>query len=142
MAYRTKTYIAGDWDSDEDAVKKLHDWNNSKYWSLSFVDSHNLTEAKDSSLNCSIKRSLREKMTVSKRFVLIVGDSTNSVRAGGCQLCKSYNSHTKPCAREYDIDCRSYIEYECELAVRSGIKIIVLYKSASVNDCTQHIVIV
>ena len=26
--YRTKTYIAGDWDHDEDAVNKLHQWNN------------------------------------------------------------------------------------------------------------------
>ena len=26
MAYRTKTYIAGDWDHDKDAMEQLHKW--------------------------------------------------------------------------------------------------------------------
>ena len=26
MNYRTKTYIAADWDHDEDAVKELYKW--------------------------------------------------------------------------------------------------------------------
>lgn len=27
--YRTRTYIAGDWDNDKDAVDQLHKWNDS-----------------------------------------------------------------------------------------------------------------
>ena len=76
--YRTRTYIAGDWDHDKDAVDKLHQWNNSRYWSLSFTDAHDLIQANDSSLNCSIKKSLKKRMDASKRFVLIVGNNTNS----------------------------------------------------------------
>lgn len=34
--YRTRTYIAGDWDNDKDAVDQLHKWNDSNYWNLSF----------------------------------------------------------------------------------------------------------
>ena len=71
MAYRTKTYIAGDWTGDKDAIDKLYQWNTSKYWSLSFTDAHDLTKAKDSSLNCTIKRSLKVRMDASKTFVLI-----------------------------------------------------------------------
>lgn len=26
MTYRTKTYIAGDWDGDQTAIKKLYEW--------------------------------------------------------------------------------------------------------------------
>ena len=26
MAYRTKTYIAGDWTGDKKAIEKLYDW--------------------------------------------------------------------------------------------------------------------
>lgn len=26
MAYRTKTYIAGEWDHDRDAVEQLYKW--------------------------------------------------------------------------------------------------------------------
>lgn len=137
MSYRTRTYIAGDWDHDSDAVNILHKWNDSEYWSLHFIDAHDLTQAKDSSLNCSIKASLKSRMDVSKRFVLIVGDSTTFVTAGGCQFCSSYNSYSKACARGYSVDYRSYIQFECEKAIEAGIKVIVLYKSTSVdkNKC-------
>lgn len=55
MYYKTRTYIAADWSGDYDAVERLHKWNNSKYWSLSFTDAHDLMQARDNSLNCSIK---------------------------------------------------------------------------------------
>lgn len=29
MAYRTKTYIAADWDGDKNAVEQLYKWKNS-----------------------------------------------------------------------------------------------------------------
>ncbi|WP_234122561.1 TIR domain-containing protein [Clostridium hydrogenum] len=133
MTYRTKTYIAGDWTGDKDAVDKLYQWNESKHWSLSFTDAHELTQARDGSLNCSIKASLAKRFDVSKTFVLIVGENTNTVRSGACQYCNSYNSWNQSCARGKSVDYRSYIEYECEKAVRDGLKIVVLYNAATVN---------
>lgn len=133
MTYRTKTYIAGDWTGDKDAIDKLYQWNDSNYWSLSFTNAHDLTQAKDSSLNCTIKRSLKTRMDASKTFVLVVGDKTNTVTAGGCQLCGSYNSWTISCAKGYTVDYRSYIKYECDKAAEAGIKIVVLYNSTSVS---------
>ncbi|WP_300685708.1 TIR domain-containing protein [Acutalibacter sp. 1XD8-36] len=131
--YRTKTYIAADWDQDEDAVNQLHKWNDSNYWSLSFNDAHEITKAKDSSLYCSIKSSLKTRMDASKTFILIVGDSTDTITKGSCAYCPSYNSLSKHCQRGYTVDYRSYIDYECDKAVEAGIKIVVLYKSISVN---------
>jgi hypothetical protein len=133
MAYRTKTYIAGDWDGDKDAIDQLHKWKDSYFWSLSFTDAHDLTQARDGSLNCSIKSSLAIRLDVSKTFVLIVGSTTKTVRSGSCQYCSSYNSLTGSCTRGYSIDRRSYVEYECEKASRDGLKIIVLYNAASVD---------
>lgn len=139
--YRTRTYIAGDWDHDKDAVEQLRKWNDSNYWSLSFTDAHDLTSANDNSLNCSIKASLKKRMDISKRFVLIVGEHTNSVTAGSCGFCQSYNSSTAHCARGHSTDRRSYIKYECDKAVEAGIEIIVLYKSAKVdrNKCPEAV---
>ena len=131
--YRTRTYIAADFDHDKNAVDQLHKWNDSNYWSLSFTDAHDLQSSYDTSLFCSIKSSLKERMDHSKTFVLIVGNETDSVTKGGCQYCKSYNSYGKYCAKGYSIDYRSYIKYECDKAVEAGIKIIVLYKSAKVD---------
>ena len=93
MYYRTRTYIAGDWDHDKDAVDALHRWNDSSRYGLSFSDAHELKQARDTSLNCSIKRSLAERLDVSKTFILIVGEHTKELRAGGCQYCHSYNSY-------------------------------------------------
>lgn len=133
MTYRTRTYIAGDWDHDKDAVDQLHKWNDSKKWSLSFTDAHDLTSARDSSLNCSIKSSLKSRMDASKTFVLIVGDKTDTVTAGGCQFCGSYNSNTASCARQHTVDYRSFIKYECDKAVEAKIKIVVLYKDTAID---------
>lgn len=135
MYYRTKTYLAGDWTGDKAAIDKLHSWNDSGYYSLDFVDVHDFKQASDNSLNCSIKRSLKERMDMCKTFVLVVGNNTISVRSGACAYCSSYNSgvYVPSCRRGYSIDNRSYIEFECDKAVEAGIKIVVLYNSSRVD---------
>lgn len=40
MVYRTKTYIAGEWDGEQGAIQQLHAWNSSQHLSLSFTDAH------------------------------------------------------------------------------------------------------
>lgn len=133
MYYRTRTYIAADWSGDYDAVEQLHKWNSSKYWSLSFTDAHDLMQARDNSLNCSIKASLSKRMDASRTFILIVGNNTKSVRSGSCQYCGSYKSYAYTCSRGHSLDYRSYVEYECEKAITDGLEIIVLYNAATVN---------
>ena len=51
MVYRTRTYIAADWDNDSNAVQQLNYWNDNKYFSLSFTNAHDLQQARDSILN-------------------------------------------------------------------------------------------
>lgn len=141
MPNRTKVYIAADWDGDKKAVEQLQKWNESDRWSLSFPDAHDMTQARDDSLNCSIKRSLSLRLNASKTFVLIVGENTISVRSGSCQYCRSYNHWGEFCARGMNIDYRSYIEYECEKAVNDRLKIVVLYNAAIINKtkCPQAV---
>ncbi len=54
MVYRTKTYIAGEWSGDINAIEQLHKWNDSNHLNLSFTDAHNLTQARDGSLNSDL----------------------------------------------------------------------------------------
>ncbi len=135
MTYRTKTYIAADWDNDFDAVNQLHKWNESTYYSrLDFVDVHDFVQARDSSLYCTIKRSLNERMKMCKTFILIVGDKTNVITKGGCQYCSKYKkSSYYKCISGYSINFNSYIEHECNLAVKNNLNIVVLYNSNYVN---------
>ena len=85
MAYRTKTYIAGDWDGDKELIDKLYEWNEKDNLSLSFSDAHSYTQARDTSLPCSIKSSLADRLNISKTFLLVVGANTMSVTKGSCQ---------------------------------------------------------
>ena len=131
--YRTYTYIAGDWERDQNVITKIQDLNKSKFWGLTFKDAHDITQARDTSLNCSIKRSLKIRLDASKTFVLVVGEKTKELTAGSCHWCDSYNSWNKYCAKGYSVDYRSFIEYECEVAKRDINKIVVIYNSFSVN---------
>lgn len=120
MVYRTKTYIAGDWTGDKDLIDKLEEWNKNNHLSLHYVNVHEVTQSSDDTLNCNIKRSLRKRMSISKTFVLIVGEKTSSLRSGACSFCPFYiSSYYYPsCSKGYPIDKRSYIEYECEMAIK------------------------
>lgn len=133
MTYRTKTYIAGDWTGDKDLIDKLYQWNNSDYWGLHFIDAHELTQADDDSLPCSIKKSLAERLDASKTFVLVVGDHTKRLTKGSCYHCDSYNSWGKYCARGHSLSFKSYIEYECDKAKRDGLRIVVIYNNSYVD---------
>ena len=141
MTYRTRTYIAGDWSGDKDLIDKLYEWNNSCKWDLHFIDAHELTQARDTSLPCSIKRSLAERLDASKTFVLIVGNKTLSLTKGSCQYCDSYDAYHHSCHRGHTVDFRSFIDYECEKAKRDGLKIVVIYNSISIdrNKCPEAV---
>ena len=127
MLYRTRTYIAGDWAGDKDAIEKLYSWKNSDFYNLYFVDAHEYHQSNDNSLNCSIKNNLRIRMNGSKKFVLIVGNKTNNVTAGSCIHCEYYNSFNGICRKNLSVSKKSYIQYECDKAVKDKMEIIVLY---------------
>lgn len=132
MAYRTKTYIAGDWDGDSDLIEKLEEWNANEQLNFYYLPAHDLCSARDSSLNCNIKKSLHERLDASKTFVLIVGAHTATITAGSCRYCSSHSGYSHSCEKGYSVDMRSYIEYECNYAANHNMKIVVLYNYCSV----------
>ena len=144
MVYRTKTYIAGDWTGDSDLINKLNEWNNSKQLGLSFVNVHEVSQSSDESLNCSIKKNLRRRMSISKTFVLIVGNKTNILRSGACYTCRNYFSiaNSAFCMSSYPLDNRSYVQYECEMALkdyqdRKLKNIVVIYNGLTEPDYSK-----
>lgn len=142
MPNRTRTYIAGEWDGDSEAIDQLYKWNEGDKWNLHFVDAHGFKQCYDSSMPCTIKGSLSERMGRSKSFVLIVGNNTNSARKGSCFYSDCANKQyyygqyiCRIAGKTYSTE--SFIDYECRLAYdawrRGEMKIVVLYNSASVN---------
>lgn len=61
---REYVYLAGDFDHDGDVVKQIQKWNKDPNKDLKFKDAHEITQARDESLNCSIKESLLRRMNL------------------------------------------------------------------------------
>jgi hypothetical protein len=80
MAYRNKTYVAFDGDSDIRYYNLMKAWKQSDSTDFNFYDAHDLNTALDTSTEETIKRRLRERMENSKVFVLLVGNNTKNLR--------------------------------------------------------------
>ena len=79
MAYKNRTYIAFDGDSDIRYYWLMKAWkHNSRdfFADFNFYDAHDTNSARDTSQAQSIKRQLSERLDNSKLFILLVGDST------------------------------------------------------------------
>ena len=76
MAYRNKTYVAFDGDSDIKYYNLMRAWKQSDNTDFNFYDAHDLNTARDTSQTESIKKQLRLRMANSKIFVLLLGERT------------------------------------------------------------------
>lgn len=79
MAYRNKTYVAFDGDNDMWAYRYMKGWKQNDNSTFDFYDAHELGQARDTSTEESIKRSLRARLSNSKVFVILVGESTKNL---------------------------------------------------------------
>ena len=87
---------------------------------------------------------MRERLVVSKKFDFVVGKNIINLRSGSCHYCSNYvNSYYLViyCNYGYSIDYRSYIEHECEMAIKDGMEIIILYNYSNVDKgkCPKRI---
>ncbi len=98
MGYRNKTYIAFDGDTDMHYYRLMTAWHANDGFSLNFHNAHDLNTARDSSLEESIKRQLRERFANSKLLVVLIGEKTRYL--------------TK------------FVKWEMEVALRLGLPII------------------
>lgn len=76
MAYRNKTYIAFDGDTDMHYYRLMTAWKANDGFTLNFHNAHDLNTARDSSQEESIKRQLRERFANSKLLIVLIGERT------------------------------------------------------------------
>lgn len=100
MAYKNKTYVAFDGDNDMHYYNLMKAWKQNDYSEFNFYDAHDINTARDTSSVETIKTRLRERMANSRIFVLLVGENTRYLHR--------------------------YIRWEIELAISSGLPIIVV----------------
>lgn len=105
MAYRNKTYICFDGDTDMKYYRLMTAWAANERYSFDFHNAHDLNTASDTSQEESIKRQLMERLKNSKVFIVLVGEKTKLL--------------TK------------FVKWELEVAQRIGIPIIAVNLNGS-----------
>lgn len=98
MAYRNKSYVCFDGDTDMHYYRLMQAWRDNEDHDFNFHDAHDLNTAQDSSQEESIKRQLRERFANSKLLVVLIGAKTRLL--------------TK------------FVKWEMEVALRLGLPII------------------
>lgn len=68
MAYKNRTYIAFDGDTDIAYYRTLQMWKERNDIDFDFYDAHDLNTSRDTSLTESIKNQLRKRFDNSKLF--------------------------------------------------------------------------
>lgn len=76
MVYRNKTYVCFDGDNDMHYYRLMCAWKQNDHTPFSFYNAHDLNTARDSSIEETIKRKLRERLNNSKVFVVLIGEKT------------------------------------------------------------------
>ncbi|MCB9234840.1 MAG: TIR domain-containing protein [Bacteroidia bacterium] len=100
MAYRNKTYVAFDADSDIRYYRLMTAWKQNDFTNFSFFDAHDLNNIWHQSSEETIKRRLRERMNSAKIFVILIGEKTKFLY--------------------------KFVKWEIELALKLGLPIIVV----------------
>lgn len=98
MAYRNKTYVCFDGDTDMRYYRMLQAWDANEYFPFTFNNVHDLNTARDTSQEESIKRQLRERFANSKLLIVLIGERTRLLR--------------------------KFVQWEMEVALRLGLPII------------------
>ncbi len=76
MAYRNKTYVCFDGDSDIHYYRLMCAWKQREGINFNFYNAHDLNVARDASMEASIKVQLRTRLRNSRVLVVLVGEKT------------------------------------------------------------------
>ncbi|MEP1779328.1 MAG: TIR domain-containing protein [Reichenbachiella sp.] len=76
MAYKNKTYVAFDADSDIRYYRLMTAWKQNDYTNFNFYNAHDLINIWQHSSEQTIKRNLHERLNSTKIFILLIGEKT------------------------------------------------------------------
>jgi hypothetical protein len=80
MAYKNKTYVCFDGDTDMHYYRLMTAWAENDNFEFNFYNAHDLNTARDDSQTESIKRQLRIRFANSKDFIVLIGEKTKNLR--------------------------------------------------------------
>lgn len=141
-----RVYVSADWkDSgdlhscDKTVVDRIRKWKNDSRYGVDITctdDVHNSVTKNPDCRRCDIKDECGKFISSSNVIIFVVGDNTESKRAGLCDgisCSPAYSGLNKRyCKRLFNdsiSNSMSYLQYEITSAVKAGKSIIVVYNS-------------
>lgn len=79
MAYRNKVYVCFDGDNDIKYYNLMKAWKQNDNTDFNFYDAHDLNNARDTSTEETIKKKLKERLSNTKIFVVLIGNKTTNI---------------------------------------------------------------
>lgn len=79
MAYRNKTYVCFDADTDMLYYNLMKAWKENGKIAFDFHNAHEINNLRDGSGEDQIKKKLRERLKNTKVLVILIGDSTKNL---------------------------------------------------------------
>ncbi len=79
MAYRNKTYVCFDADTDIHYYRLMQAWKENDKIAIDFHNAHDINNIKDGSSEETIKKKLRERLANTKVLVVLIGKSTKNL---------------------------------------------------------------
>lgn len=79
MAYRNKTYVAFDADTDMDYYKTMKMWKANDNLDFDFHNAHELNNLRSTSSEATIKAKLKERLKNTKLMIVLVGEHTKDL---------------------------------------------------------------
>ena len=76
MAYRNKTFVSFDADTDIHWYRLMRAWTTNDHIQFNFHDAHDLNNLRVGSTELTIKRKLRDRLLNTKAFISLVGEQT------------------------------------------------------------------
>lgn len=79
MGYRNKTYIIFDGDEDSNYYYLMTGWKGNKNIEFDFNNAHDLVDIQSSSVEETVKKTLRERFNNSKQVIVLIGEKTKNL---------------------------------------------------------------
>lgn len=138
MAYRNKTYIAFDADSDIHYYRLMQAWKQNDGSSFDFSNAHDINEIRPWSTEESKKEALRERMKNSKVFILLVGEKTKFQNTYVRWECEQAIKQELPIVVVNLNGMRSIDQDKCPLILRDQLAVHVSYNPAIIQNALEN----
>ena len=138
MPYRNKVFVSFDGDNDIHYYRLMKAWKQNDNTSFNFYDAHDINVALDSSTEMTIKRRLSERLSNSKVFISLIGESTRYLYKFVRWELEQAVKRDLPIIGVNLNGLRTYDENRCPPAIRESLAIYVNYKPRILQHALEY----